>query len=187
MVSWLLCVAILIAAIVLICYFFIPRNPTFCFVVGYPSAFAVSGSGLSVSITVNVSVDNPNYYGFSLDKTTVNLVYYNTVNDVDVTLSTVSAPDIKIKARGNSTTSFTVTMDSNADTSESEVQIVTDCTPSGTTTLYINAEVTLLKWIHITVPNQAVKVECSTASLLSDSVGLVTSNGTQSSYYCKKT
>lgn len=187
MVSWLLCVAILIVAIVLICYFFIPRNPTFCFVVGYPSAFSVSSSGVSISIPVNVSVDNPNYYGFSLDQTTVNLVYYNTANDEDVTLSTVSAPDIDIKARGNSTTSFTVTMDSNSGTTESEVLILEDCTPKGNTTFYINAEVTLLKWIHITVPNQAVKVGCSTVSLLSDSAGLVASNQTQSSYYCKKT
>jgi len=186
-VSWLLCVAILIVAIVLICYFFIPRNPTFCFVVGYPSAFSVSSSGVSISIPVNVSVDNPNYYGFSLDQTTVNLVYYDTANDEDVTLSTVSAPDIDIKARGNSTTSFTVTMDSNSGTTESEVLILEDCTPKGNTTFYINAEVTLLKWIHITVPNQAVKVGCSTVSLLSDSAGLVASNQTQSSYYCKKT
>ncbi len=187
-VSWLLAIAIVIAAIVLICYFFIPRNPTFCFVVGYPSAFSASTSGVSVSIPVNVSVDNPNYYGFSLDKTTVNLVYYDTISDEDVTLSTVSAPDIHIRARGNSTTSFTVNMDGNSGTTESEGLIVKDCTPSGTTTLYINAAVTLLKWIHITIPNQAISIKCSTVSILSASVGLVTSgvNSTESSYYCKK-
>ena len=187
MVSWLLCVAILIVAIVLICYFFVPRNLTFCFVVGYPSAFSVSSSAVSISIPVNVSVDNPNYYGFSLDQTTVNLVYYDTISDEDVTLSTVSAPDIDIKARGNSTTTFTVTMASNSGTTDSEGLILADCTPKGNTTFYINAEVTLLKWIHITVPNQAVTVACSTVSLLSDSAGLVASNQTQSSYYCKKT
>ena len=187
-VSWLLAMAILVAGIVLVCYFFIPRNPTFCFVVGYPSAFSASTSGVSISIPVNVSVDNPNYYGFSLDKTTVNLVYYDTLTSEDVTMSTVRAPEIHIRARGNSTTSFTVTMDGSSGTTESDTLIVKDCTPSGTTTLYINAAVTLLKWIHITVPNQAIKIQCSTLSALSGTVGLVNSTQSQSSsYYCKKT
>ena len=186
--------AMFVVVIVLVCYFFIPRKPTLCVTVGYPNDFSASGSGVNVSIPVNVSVANPNYYGFSLDQVTVNLVYKvdTVLTTTDATLSTVTAPDIHIKARGNSTNDFTVTMESNIENSAAYGQILQDCTPSGNTTVYINAAVTLLKRIHITVPNQKIDIQCSTvsavgaATLLPGAAGLVNSTTTQNQTYCKK-
>lgn len=188
--------ALFIAVIVLVCYFFIPRKPTLCLTVGYPDDFSASRSGFNVSIPVNVSVANPNYYGFSLNQVTVNLVYKVKAptdgSTDDTTLSTVTAPDIHIKARGNSTNSLTVTMESNAGNDLAYAQILQDCTPSGNTTMYINAAITVLKQIHITIPDQAIRIQCSTVSavgavtLLPGVAGLVNSNITQSNTYCKK-
>lgn len=186
--------ALFTAVIVLVCYFFIPRKPTLCVTVGYPDNFSASNSGFNVSIPVNVSVANPNYYGFSLDQVTVNLVYKVKVGDSteDATLSTVAAPDIHIKARGNSTNSLTVTMQSTAKNDLAYAQILQDCTPSGNTTMYVNADITVLKRIHITIPDQAIKIQCSTVSaigavtLLPGVAGLVNSTATENSTYCKK-
>ena len=188
--------ALFTAVIVLVCYFFIPRKPTLCVTVGYPDDFSASNSGFNVSIPVNVSVANPNYYGFSLDQVTVNLVYKvkAPVGDSteDTTLSTVAAPDIHIKARGNSTNSLTVTMQSTVKNDVAYAQILQDCTPSGNTTMYVNADITVLKRIHITIPDQAIKIQCSTVSaigavtLLPGVAGLVNSTTTENSTYCKK-
>ncbi|KAL3145021.1 hypothetical protein ABBQ32_003520 [Trebouxia sp. C0010 RCD-2024] len=193
-VSCLLCMAVFTATIVLVCYFFIPRKPTFCVTVGYPDEFSASAQGFNVTIPLNVSVANPNYYGFSLDQVTVNLVYkvrgtIDSATTTDTTLSTVTAPDIHIRARGNSTNGFKVVMQNSADTAAANTQILQDCTPSGTTKLYINAAVTLLKRIHITIPNQEVKIQCATVSAVGAATllpGLANSNGTLGNAYCKK-
>ena len=189
--------ALFIAVIVLVCYFFIPRKPTLCVAVGYPNDFSASSSGFNVSIPVNVSVANPNYYGFSLDQVTVNLVYKVEAllggSTEDTTLSTVTAPDIHIKARGNSTNSLSITMESTADNDRAYAQILQDCTPSGNTTMYINAAITVLKRIHIAIPDQAIRIQCSTVravgavTLLPGArvAGLVNSTTTQNSTYCK--
>lgn len=186
--------AVFTATIVLVCYFFIPRKPTFCVTVGYPDEFSASAQGFNVTIPLNVSVANPNYYGFSLDQVTVNLVYkvrgtIDSATTTDTTLSTVTAPDIHIRARGNSTNGFKVVMQNSADTAAANTQILQDCTPSGTTKLYINAAVTLLKRIHITIPNQEVKIQCATVSAVGAATllpGLANSNGTLGNAYCKK-
>ena len=197
-VSCLLCTAVFLAGLVLILYFCIPREPTFCIAVGYPDDFSASSSGFNISIPVNVSVDNPNYYGFSVGDTTVNLVYktQNSASSTqDSTLSTVNTPDIRIKARGNSTTNFVVTMESNARTAQADGQIFVDCNTKQQTTLYINLAVTILKRIHITVPDQAINVNCSTVTAVS-AVGALPGastarlasggNNSTSSVYCKK-
>lgn len=196
-ISCLLCMAVFIVVIVLACYFFIPRKPTLCVAVGYPNEFSATRDGFNVSIPVNTSVANPNYYGFSLDEVIVNLVYKVSVplsdSTEDTTLSTVTAPDIHIRARGNSTNTLTVIMQSTADNSRAYEEIFQDCSPSGTTTLYINAQVTVLKRIHITVPNQEIRIQCSTvqavgaaALLPAGSARLVNSTTTQNNTYCKK-
>lgn len=191
--------AMFIVVIVLACYFFIPRKPTLCVAVGYPNEFSATSSGFNISIPVNTSVANPNYYGFSLDEVIVNLVYKVSVpfgdTTEDTTLSTVTAPDIHIRARGNSTNTLTVVLQSTADNSRAYGEILQDCTPSGTTTMYINAQVTVLKRIHITVPDQAIQIQCSTVSAVgavtllpgaASAARLVNSNTTQNSTYCKK-
>ena len=184
--------AVFIAVIVLVCYFFIPRKPTFCVSVGYPNDFSASSSGFNVSIPLNVSVDNPNYYGFSLGQTTVNVVYKIPGQSDDTLLSSITAPDIHIKARGNSTNGFNVTVQNGVDNTAADASILKDCTPSGTTTLYINAAVTLLKRIHISVPDQAVPINCSTLSVVGAAVFAPTqvaklaNSSSQGQVYCKK-
>ena len=194
--------AVFIAVIVLVCYFFIPRKPTFCVAVGYPDEFSASTSGFNVSIPVNVSVDNPNYYGFSASDTVVNLVYKIRDNATDSSstsdspLSTVNASDIHIKARGNSTNSFQVTAESNAGTAQADGQILADCSIREYTTLYINLAFTVLKRIHITVPDQAIKVNCQFNAISAvgaipggtstGTAGLVNGTDSQGQVYCKK-
>lgn len=195
--SCLLCMAIFVVVAVVVCYFFIPRKPTICVTVEYPDNFSASTEGFNVSIPLNISVANPNYYGFSLEQVTVNLVYKVPTplgsGTNDTPLATITAPDIHIRARGNSTNILPVNIQTNADTADANAQILKDCTLSGTTTLYINAALTLLKRIHITIPDQAVKIQCSpvtpvgAATLLPGAVaGLAKSNGTLGDTYCKK-
>lgn len=140
------------------------------------------------------SVDNPNYFGFSLVDAKVFLNYNERQPVTNTAIGTVNlaaadAPDIHVKRRGNSTVSIFVTFPANSGTTTANTNIVADCTPSGTTHLYVNATVTLLKRIHITVPNQEISVNCSTVGIAGAGgaalVQSATGNST-ASYFCKK-
>ena len=151
----------------LACHTFAPRKPRLCFAVGYPTKFSASVSKLSLSLPVNVSVANPNYYGLHLQQTTINLVYLHPVlskTRMPVVLSTVTAPSIQVTAKGNSTLSFTAVMHSNPNTVSSDAAILKDCAAHGLTLLYVNATVTVLSWFHIAVPNQLIATKCSVSA-----------------------
>ena len=139
-------------------------------------------------------MDNPNYYGFSLDDVEVYL-NYNDNNPVTeattmVNLASADAPDINIKRRGNSTVLVLIEFPANSGTTTSNANIMRDCTISGNTHLYINATVTLLKKIHISVPNQEISVNCTNPALAlaGGTAALVqsTSGNSTASYFCKK-
>ena len=139
-------------------------------------------------------MDNPNYYGFSLDDVEVYLNYNErplTGATTMVNLASADAPDIHIKRRGNSTVLVLIDFPANSGTTTANLNIIDDCTASGNTNLYINATVTLLKKIHISVPNQEINVNCSGnagTALVAGTAALVqsASGNSTASYFCKK-
>ena len=169
-----------------IIYVCVPRTPTFCFGIGYPSKFSASFSKASVSIPFNVSVANPNFYGIYAHQTLISLKYMSKAVSSDaktpVTLSTISAPSLHIKARGNSTSSFTAILDSTSSTVSSDMQILKDCAASGATTLYISAAITILRWIHVSIPSEPFVVKCSISAR--SIAKLVPDSQSHISYFC---
>ena len=142
-------------------------------------------------------MDNPNYYGFSLDDVVVNLNYYQRTPASSLTgdattslvnMASADAPDIRINKRANSTVAVAVTFPANSGTTTANENIIEDCTPTGTTHVYINATVTLLKRIHISVPNQEISFNCSTIGLAAAGGAVLQSSATgnsTASSFCK--
>lgn len=140
-------------------------------------------------------MDNPNYYGFSLDDVEVYLNYNERAlvgsGTTMTNLASADAPDINIKRRGNSTVAVLIDFPGNSGTATSNGEIVADCQTAGKTSLYVNATVTLLKRIHISVPNQKIDLNCSspaTAIAGATAATLVNSasGNSTASYFCKK-
>lgn len=181
-----LCAAIILVGIAFGCYLMRPHKPTLCFTVGYPNTFSASISKVSVSVPFNVSVANPNYYGLLLQHITVGLVHKSKVRLSDtksfVTLSTFSGPSLYLRARGNSTSTFVAIMGSSSATVSSDIEIVKECAASGKTTFYVNAAVTMLKWVHVAIPNQPITIKCSVSAF--SVAKLLPDSQSHSNYFC---
>lgn len=183
-----LCVVFAVLVVSTSCYFLTPRMPDICFGMGYPTRFSASVSRVSMSVPFNVSVSNHNYYGILLPQTTINLVYLNTAVlsplRTPVTLSTVSAPSVHVRARKTTSISFTATMNSNAGTVLADAGMLRDCTTTRSTTLYVNMSVVLFNWIHITIPNQPITIKCSVSAFSLAKLLPAADSQSHSSYFC---
>lgn len=184
-----LCASLALLGTGLACYSAIPCRPTVCVAVGYPNKFSASVSMVSVSIPLNVSVANPNYFGISLKQTKISLAYAHSASSHDakppITLSTVSAPRLHIMARGNSSSSFSAVMRSSSGTLPSDAGILRDCAASHRTTLYISVAATVFTWVHVVIPNQPITIKCS-VSAFATIAKLVPDSQSHSKLYCSK-
>lgn len=184
------CLCAMFAALVvgMACYFSIPCKPVLCFAVGYPTRFSASFSRISLSVPFNVTVTNPNYYGISLPQTTINLVYLDQASPsivrTPVTISSVSAPSVRVRARGNSTISLTATTIGSSGTVSADVGIVRDCTATRSTVFYMNMSVTIFRWIHIAIPNQPITIKCSVSAFSLAKLFPAADGQAHSSHFC---
>lgn len=172
----------------MVCYVSVPRKPVLCFSVGYPTRFSATVSKVSLAIPFTVTVTNPNYYGMSLPQTTINLVYLNQAFlsrvRTPVILSTVSAPSMHVRAKGNSTVSFTAIVDGKSDTVSADVGVIRDCSATHSTKFYVNASVTLFRWIVIAIPNQPITIKCSVSAFSVAKLLPATDGQAHSTHFC---